>query len=184
VRVGTSAHVPAEVRFDLPAHNREIRRTRAARPPGPKTSPHQRGPAPVRGPGRPARRRSRPSAALVGLVTPTSSPRPYLPLPTTGPLATVKITIYGWNTNLSISGGAVAAVWARQWRRDPVMVLRALATLTRMARANCVGGEARGRRVEQSAWVVLWLVRADYPLVSRPGVSSPRSWRPVTWPGA
>jgi hypothetical protein len=82
----------------------------------------------------------------------------------------VKITIYGWNTNLSISGGAVAAVWARQWRRDPVMVLRALATLTRMARDNCAGGEARGRRVEQSAWVLLWLVRADYPLVSRPGV--------------
>jgi hypothetical protein len=37
VRVGPSARVPAEVRFDLPAHNREIRRTRAARPPGPRT---------------------------------------------------------------------------------------------------------------------------------------------------
>jgi hypothetical protein len=56
---------------------------------------------------------------------------------------------------------------ARQWRRDPVTVLRALATLTRMVRDDCAGGEARGRRVEQSAWVVLWLVRADYPLASR-----------------
>jgi hypothetical protein len=63
----------------------------------------QRGPASVRGPGRPARRRSRPPAALVGLATPTSSPRPYLPLPTTGRLATMKITIYGWSTNPSIS---------------------------------------------------------------------------------
>jgi hypothetical protein len=56
---------------------------------------------------------------------------------------------------------------ARQWRRDPVTVLRALAPLTRMVRDDCAGGEARGRRVEQSAWVVLWLVRADYPLASR-----------------
>jgi hypothetical protein len=30
----------------------------------------------------------------------TSSPRPYLPLPTTGRLATMKITIYGWSVNL------------------------------------------------------------------------------------
>src|SRR6266487_3168185 len=44
----------------------------------------QRGPAPVRGPVRPAGHRSRPSAALVGLATPTSSTRPHLPLPTTG----------------------------------------------------------------------------------------------------
>jgi hypothetical protein len=40
----------------------------------------------------PARRRSRPPAALVGLATPTSSPHPYLPRPTTGPLATMKIS--------------------------------------------------------------------------------------------
>jgi hypothetical protein len=40
---------------------------------------------------------------------------------------------------------------AGQWRRDPVTVLRALATLTRMARDDGAGGEARGRRVEQSA---------------------------------
>ena len=46
---------------------------------------------------------SRPPAALVGLATPTSSPHPYLPRPTTGPLATMKIAIYGWSTNPSIS---------------------------------------------------------------------------------
>src|SRR5262245_25492625 len=46
----------------------------------------QRGRAPVRGPGRPAGRRSRPSAALVCLATPTPGPRPHLPPPTTGSL--------------------------------------------------------------------------------------------------
>ena len=55
----------------------------------------QRGPAPVRGPGRPAGPGSRPPAALVGLATPTSGTRPHLPLPTTSRLATMKITIYG-----------------------------------------------------------------------------------------
>jgi hypothetical protein len=77
---------------------------------------------------------------------------------------------------LRLAGGQVEALFdellpveARQWRRDPVTVLRALATLTRMARDDCAGGEARGRRVEQSAGVVLWLVRADYPLASRQG---------------
>jgi hypothetical protein len=63
----------------------------------------QRGPGAVRGPGCPARGRSRPAAALVGLATPTPSPRPHLPRPTTSPLATVKIAIYGWSTNPSIS---------------------------------------------------------------------------------
>jgi hypothetical protein len=55
----------------------------------------QRDPAPIRGPGHPARRRCRPPVALVGVATPTPSTRPYLPLPTTGRLATMKITIYG-----------------------------------------------------------------------------------------
>jgi hypothetical protein len=48
-----------------------------------------------------------------------------------------------------------------------VTALRALATLTGMARDDCAGGGARGRRVGESVWVVLWLVRAGYPLVSR-----------------
>jgi hypothetical protein len=37
--------------------------------------------------------------ALVGLATPTPSTRPYLPLPTTGRLATMKITNYGYGTS-------------------------------------------------------------------------------------
>src|SRR6266511_965289 len=66
----------------------------------------QRDPAPVRGPGHPARRRCRPPAALVAVATPTPSTRPYLPLPTTGRLATMKITIYGWSTRGRTAGRA------------------------------------------------------------------------------
>jgi hypothetical protein len=42
---------------------------------------------------RPAGRRSRPPAALVSMTTPTSGPRPDLPLPPASRLATMKITI-------------------------------------------------------------------------------------------
>jgi hypothetical protein len=52
----------------------------------------QRDPAPVRHPGHPARRRCRPPPALVAVATPTSGTSPHLPLPTTGRLATMKIT--------------------------------------------------------------------------------------------
>jgi hypothetical protein len=38
-----------------------------------------------------------PTGALVAVAAPTSSPRPYLPLPPTGRLATVKATTYGWD---------------------------------------------------------------------------------------
>jgi hypothetical protein len=55
------------------------------------------------GPGRPARRRSRPPAALVGPATPAPGSRPSLPRPTTGRLATMKITTYGWSTNPNTS---------------------------------------------------------------------------------
>jgi hypothetical protein len=72
-------------------------------PSGPDQVDLQRGPAPVRGTGRSARRRCRPPVALVGLATPTSSTRPHLPLPTASRLATMKITIYGWSTRLAIS---------------------------------------------------------------------------------
>src|SRR6266540_1717353 len=65
----------------------------------------QRTPAPVRSPGHPARRRCRPPVALVGVATPTPSPRPHLPLPSSGRLATMKITNYGWSTSLDISCG-------------------------------------------------------------------------------
>jgi hypothetical protein len=58
----------------------------------------QRGPALVRGAARPSRRRSRPSAALVAVATPTSSPRPHLPLPPASQ-RTVKITNSGWSTS-------------------------------------------------------------------------------------
>jgi hypothetical protein len=53
---------------------------------------------PVCGTGHPARRRCRPPAALVGVAPPPPSTRPYLPLPATGRLATMKITNYGWST--------------------------------------------------------------------------------------
>jgi hypothetical protein len=56
----------------------------------------QRDPGPVCGPGHLARRRCRPPVALVAVATPTLGTRPRLPLPTTGRLATMKITIYGW----------------------------------------------------------------------------------------
>lgn len=39
----------------------------------------QRDPVPVRDPGHPPRRRSRPLAALVSMAAPTSGSRPYLP---------------------------------------------------------------------------------------------------------
>ena len=48
----------------------------------------------------------RPPAALVALATPTSSTRPHLPLPTTGRLATMKITNYGWSTSRSAWRGS------------------------------------------------------------------------------
>src|SRR6266508_711738 len=48
----------------------------------------------------PPGRRSRPPAALVSMATPTSGPRPDLPLPPASRLATMKITIYGWSTSL------------------------------------------------------------------------------------
>jgi hypothetical protein len=38
--------------------------------------------------------------ALVAVATTTSGARPYEPLPTTGRLATMKVTIYGWRINL------------------------------------------------------------------------------------
>src|SRR4029453_13918243 len=58
----------------------------------------QRDPAPVRGPHRPPGRGPQPPAGLVAVATSTSGTRPHLPLPTTGRLATMKITIYPWGT--------------------------------------------------------------------------------------
>lgn len=144
----------------------------------------QRGPAPVRGPGRPTGRRSRPAAALVGLATPTSSPRPYLPRPTTGRLADREdhdLRLEYQPQHFMVAPCLRSG--AGQWRRDPVTAPRALATLTRMARDDCAGEERKGEE-----WAVglsrIVAGAAGYPLVSRPGVSSPGSRRPVTWPGA
>jgi hypothetical protein len=53
----------------------------------------QQAPAPVRGAARSACWRSRPPVALVSVATSTSGTRPHLPLPTTGRLATMKLTI-------------------------------------------------------------------------------------------
>jgi hypothetical protein len=41
--------------------------------------------------------------ALVAVATTTSGARPYQPLPTTGRLATMKVTIYGWRTSQGYS---------------------------------------------------------------------------------
>jgi hypothetical protein len=79
------------VSLDHPGHGcpRRPRGARGHRPhPAPTTDRAdqldlQRGPAPVRGAAHPSRRRPRPSAGLVRVATPTSSPRPHLPLPTT-----------------------------------------------------------------------------------------------------
>jgi hypothetical protein len=74
---------------------------------------------------------SRPPAALVGLAMPTSSPHPYLPRTTTGPLATMKIAIYGWSTNPSISW------WRRACGPGPPMA------------AGSRDGAARPRHLDQ-----------------------------------
>jgi hypothetical protein len=51
-----------------------------------------------------------PTGALVAVAAPTSRPRPYLPLPPTGRLATVKATTHGWGTRpTDISGAGVQA---------------------------------------------------------------------------
>jgi DDE superfamily endonuclease len=79
------------VPLDHPGHGRP-RRPGGARghPPSPAPATFradqldlQRGPAPARDAAHPARRGPQPSAGLVGLATPTSSPRPHLPLPPT-----------------------------------------------------------------------------------------------------
>src|SRR4029450_1783316 len=73
-------------------------------------------PAPVRGPGHPARRRCRPPVALVGMATPTPSTRLYLPLPTTGRLATMKITHCVWSTSEAAPQTAQKG-WLSWWFR-------------------------------------------------------------------
>ena len=45
--------------------------------------------------------------ALVGVATPTPSTRPYLPLPATKRLATMRITIYGWRCATNVEGGSM-----------------------------------------------------------------------------
>src|SRR5206468_6031239 len=73
-----------------------------ARPPSTTVGAHpvdlQRGPAPVRRPGRRTRGRSRPPVALVVVAAPPASPRSCLPLPTASQ-QTVKITNSGWSTS-------------------------------------------------------------------------------------
>ena len=222
--VGTGARVPAEVRSDLPAHTREIRRTRAARPPGPRTWRCWTGCWQTRGcrhrssrPGRspaagPAGRRRPPPSGLIPLpcnevhtcsrsrspdrsAIPASGcagrsgdadikPAPYLPRPTTGRLADREdhdLRLEYQPQHFMVAPCLRSG--AGQWRRDPVTAPRALATLTRMARDDCAGEERKGEE-----WAVglsrIVAGAAGYPLVSRPGVSSPGSRRPVTWPGA
>ena len=63
----------------------------------------QRDPAPVRGPGLSARRRSWAPVALVVVATPAPGTRPGLPLPPASQ-RTVKITNSGWSINLAITG--------------------------------------------------------------------------------
>jgi hypothetical protein len=63
----------------------------------------QRTPAPVRRAARPAHRRSRPPAALVGVAAPTSTPRPRLPRPTTSH-PTMKLTVSSWRTRYAHHG--------------------------------------------------------------------------------
>src|SRR6266498_3336047 len=89
---------PGDARPRLPGRGRRDRADPAATTVGADPVDLQRDPAPVRGPGRPPGRRSRPPAALVSMATPTSGPRPDLPLPPASRLATMKITIYGWST--------------------------------------------------------------------------------------
>jgi hypothetical protein len=49
--------------------------------------------------------------ALVAVATTTSGARPYEPLPTTGRLATMKVTIYGWRIrSITAANGEFAAV--------------------------------------------------------------------------
>src|SRR6266498_1512398 len=89
---------PCDARPRLPGGRGPGRTHPPPHPAGADPDDLQRTPAPVHGPGHPARRRCRPPAALVAVATPTPSTRPDLPLPATSSLATMKITIYGWST--------------------------------------------------------------------------------------
>jgi len=75
----------------------------------------QRGPAPVRRPGRRPDGGSRPPVALVVVAAPPASPRSCLPLPPASHLAAMKITIYGWSISheglLGEDGGDGFIAW-------------------------------------------------------------------------